>query len=41
MAKVKSSIPTKIVFGKRKLGKAKKRFGPKNQSPKRYQGQGR
>ena len=41
MAKVKSTVPSKVIFGKRKLGKAKKRFGPKDQAPKKYRGQGR
>ena len=31
----------KVSFGKRKSGKAKKSYGPKDQKPKRYAGQGR
>ena len=32
---------TKIKFGKKSTGKAKKGYGPKEQKPKRYKGQGR
>ena len=31
----------KLSFGKKGPGKAKKNFGPKEQKPKRYKGQGR
>jgi hypothetical protein len=31
----------KITFGSKKYGKSKKRFGPKQQKPKKYRGQGR
>jgi len=45
MAKPKggsSNSGTKITFGKKsKKGKAKKKFGPKDQKPKPYRGQGR
>lgn len=37
----KGATPTKVVFGKRKVGKAAKRKGPKNKSVKKYRGQGR
>jgi hypothetical protein len=32
---------TKISFGKKKVGKLKKHYGPKEQRPKSYRGQGR
>ena len=32
---------TKLSFGKKGTGKAKKGYGPKEQKPKRYKGQGR
>jgi hypothetical protein len=35
----KASI--KITFGDKKKGRAKKAYGPKQQKPKRYKGQGR
>jgi hypothetical protein len=42
MAKAKSSNTSqKVSFGKKGVGKAKKNFGPKDQKPKRYRGQGR
>lgn len=42
MAKGKGNASTnKISFGKKGVGKAKKSFGPKEQKPKRYKGQGR
>lgn len=42
MAKSKSSTASqKISFGKRKSGKLKKSYGPKEQRPKKYRGQGR
>jgi len=40
MAKAIGSV-RKISFGKRKKGKAKKSYGPTEQKPKRYRGQGR
>ena len=40
MAKGKSDS-NKLTFGKRKNGKAKKSYGPTQQKPKRYRGQGR
>lgn len=40
MAKTKQNS-NKVTFGKRKGGKAKKSYGPKDQKPKRYVGQGR
>jgi hypothetical protein len=42
MAKVKaSSTSLKVSFGKKTKGKLKKKYGPKDQKPKRYRGQGR
>ena len=42
MAKAKSSGGSnKVSFGKKGVGKARKSFGPKDQKPKRYRGQGR
>ena len=43
MAKAKGSSTgaKKVTFGKKGKGKAKKSFGPKDQKPKRYKGQGR
>lgn len=32
---------TKVKFGKKSTGKPKKGYGPKEQKPKRYRGQGR
>ena len=38
----KSSSPSnKVSFGKKTTGKPKKGYGPKEQKPKRYRGQGR
>ena len=31
----------KLTFGSRKSGKAKKHYGPKEQKPKKYKGQGK
>lgn len=31
----------KIAFGSKNSGKSKKRFGPKEEKPKKYKGQGR
>jgi hypothetical protein len=36
-----SASGSKIVFGKKKKGKFKKKWGPKQQRPKAYRGQGR
>jgi hypothetical protein len=36
-----SSSSMKVVFGKRKTGRAQKSWGPKAQKPKKYKGQGR
>ena len=42
MAKAKgSSSSIKVSFGKKTTGKARKSYGPKDQKPKRYMGQGR
>ncbi len=42
MAKAKSAGNSqKISFGKKGKGKARKSYGPKDQKPKRYRGQGR
>lgn len=38
--KKSSSNSLKVTFGKKKVGKAKKSFGPKTERPKRYRGQG-
>lgn len=41
MAKSKSTNSNKVTFGKRKGGKARKSYGPKDQKPKQYKGQGK
>jgi hypothetical protein len=41
MAKAGKLTSNKVSFGKRKSGKAKKSYGPTEQKPKRYRGQGR
>lgn len=42
MAKAKSTSGNqKVSFGKRSQGKFKKSYGPKEQKPKKYRGQGR
>jgi hypothetical protein len=42
MAKAKgASNSQKVQFGKRKSGKLKKSYGPKEEKPKKYRGQGR
>ena len=43
MAKGKggSNTSTKMSFGKKRVGKLKKKFGPKEERPKKYRGQGR
>ena len=41
-AKLKSSaVSIKQTFGKKTTGKYKKKYGPKEQKPKKYRGQGR
>jgi len=40
MAKATTSS-NKVTTGKKKTGKAKRHFGPKEQKPKPYRGQGR
>jgi hypothetical protein len=39
--KTNTTSSVKVTFGKKKSGKLKKRFGPKEERPKRYRGQGR
>lgn len=42
MAKSKSSAESKkISFGKKSTGKMKKNYGPKEEKPKKYRGQGK
>jgi hypothetical protein len=42
MAKAKAAGNSiKVSFGKKGTGKLKKKYGPKEQKPKRYRGQGR
>lgn len=43
MAKPKSSLGNsrKTTFGKKRVGKSKKKYGPKAQKPKKYRGQGK
>jgi hypothetical protein len=43
MAKKVSSSTTsnKVTFGKKTVNKLKKKYGPKQQKPKNYRGQGR
>jgi hypothetical protein len=41
MAKAKTTNSQKVIFGKRKEGKAKKRKGPKEKPVKKYNRQGR
>jgi len=41
MAKIKSNDTKLISFGHKKSGMAKKKFGPKEQKPQRYRGQGK
>ena len=36
-----SSTDSKVTFGKKTVGKLKKKFGPKEERPKKYRGQGR
>lgn len=39
--KTSSASGLKLSFGQKKSGKAKKKYGPKEQKPKKYVGQGR
>ena len=41
MAKKTTGNTQKITFGVKKKNKAKRAFGPKEQKPKKYRGQGR
>ena len=43
MAKGKggSNDTRKLSFGKKRVGKLKRKFGPKEERPKKYRGQGR
>ena len=41
MAKVKTGSSTKVSFGSRKRGRAKKSFNKHSPRPKAYRGQGR
>jgi hypothetical protein len=44
MAKTKTkstSNSEKITFGENKTGRIKKKYGPKEEKPKKYRGQGR
>ena len=36
-----SSQSNKVTFGKKTVGKLKKKFGPKEERPKKYRGQGK
>jgi hypothetical protein len=41
MAKSSSAVGAKETFGTRKKGKAKRKYGPKENKPKAYRGQGK
>ena len=42
MAKSVGNVKSnKLTFGKKTVGKIKKKYGPKEQRPKKYKGQGR
>jgi hypothetical protein len=41
MAKSSSAVGAKETFGKKKEGKSKRKYGPKEEKPKAYRGQGR
>jgi hypothetical protein len=41
MAKAKAGVTTKLSLNKKRKGVAKKSYGPKDQKPKPYKGQGR
>lgn len=36
-----TSTSLKVSFGKKRLGKIKRKYGPKEERPKKYRGQGR
>ena len=36
-----SSSSNKVTFGKKTTGKLKKKYGPKEEKPKKYRGQGK
>jgi hypothetical protein len=36
-----STSSNKVTFGKKTVGKLKKKFGPKEERPKKYRGQGK
>ena len=36
-----STSSNKVTFGKKNVGKLKKKYGPKAEKPKKYRGQGR
>ena len=36
-----SSDSNKVTFGKKTVGKLKKKYGPKEERPKKYRGQGK
>ncbi len=36
-----SNDSRKLSFGKKRVGKLKRKFGPKEERPKKYKGQGR
>jgi hypothetical protein len=39
--KISSGSSNKTSFGKKRIGKMKRKYGPKEQKPKAYKGQGR
>ena len=41
MANSSSAVGAKETFGTRKKGKSKRKYGPKENKPKSYRGQGR
>lgn len=41
MAKSSSAVGAKETFGTRKKGKSKRKYGPKENKPKAYRGQGK
>lgn len=42
MAKItKQTSSQKVTFGTKRKGKSKKSYGPKDEKPKKYRGQGR
>jgi len=40
-SKGSSNVGQKLTFGKKRVGKMKKKYGPKEEKPKTYRGQGR